>query len=327
MANKQQQNDDLFGGLENTMSFLDENSSRNNDGLFRVDLSKAKDKSYKVKMRFLPNLSKEGALGQSSIEKISHYVNLQQMPELRGFYDSPKNFGKERKCKLSELYFTLKNANDVILQERAELLQFSKKYYSYVLIIEDEVCPEYNGKVMIFQYGKQIKDMINQEYTGEITGESVNVFDLNSGKDFVLIAKEIQTGDRKYPDYKNSRFLQNTSSIMIPNKDGKLVSVPLGDDGKIDAKFRTKVKEFLLARDHEIENFIPKELSDEQLEKVGEIVDFMTGKLTPKSNRNTTTATPQASSDDFDMEVTSDVVTSGSATENNSDDDDFFASF
>jgi hypothetical protein len=36
-------------------------------------------------------------------------------------------------------------------------LKYSKKFYSYVLVIEDEQQPELVGKIMIMQYGKQLK--------------------------------------------------------------------------------------------------------------------------------------------------------------------------
>jgi len=53
---------------------------------------------------------------------------------------------------------------------------------------------------MIMQYGKTIKDKIQAEVNGEISGTPCNVFDLSAGKDLVLIVKEIQTGDITYPD-------------------------------------------------------------------------------------------------------------------------------
>ena len=39
---------------------------------------------------------------------------------------------------------------------------YSKKYYSYVLVVEDEQQPELVGKIMILQYGKTIKDKIKR---------------------------------------------------------------------------------------------------------------------------------------------------------------------
>ena len=58
-----QEMDDLFSGsLDSKMDFLNEKKSVNADGIYRIDLAKAKDKKkgYKSTVRFLPNLTKDG---------------------------------------------------------------------------------------------------------------------------------------------------------------------------------------------------------------------------------------------------------------------------
>ena len=152
--------DDLFnGGLDSKMDFLNEQkTTTNNDGIYRVDLSKCKDKKkgWRSVVRFLPNLTKDGKVGQSAIDKITHYVDIKQPRELAGWFDSPKNFNE--KCSLTDLYYTMQNSKNAILMEKSKQLKYSKKYYSYVLVLEDEQQSENVGKIMIFQYGKTIKD-------------------------------------------------------------------------------------------------------------------------------------------------------------------------
>ena len=306
--------DELFdGGLDDKMEFLNEPTKANTDGIYRVDLSKAKDKKkgYRSVVRFLPNLTTEGKVGQSALEKISHYVDIKSMREISGYYDSPKNFGE--KCTLSDLYYQLINSKNAILQERAKMLNYSRKYYSYVLVLEDEQQPELVGKIMVFQYGKTIKDKINAEKNGEISGVGVNVFDLSNGKDFVLLVKEISTGDDTYPDYKMSMFKPETSSIQIFSK-GVFKHAPL-KDGKIDPKAQSIVREFLMDRQHNLEDFGPKKLDESQQSKINEIIDFMTGK---SSNSMSKESNP--SSSDFDFEES---MTSGSSSTSESDDDFF----
>lgn len=315
--------DDLFnGGLESKMDFLnDTKTSNNNDGIYRVDLSKVKDKKrgWRSLVRILPNLTKDGKVGQSAIEKITHYVDIKNAKELSGWFDSAKNFNE--KCPLTDLYYNMVNSKNAILQEKAKCLKYSKKYYSYVLVIEDEQQPELVGKVMIFQYGKTIKDKILAEKNGEISGVSCNVFDLTHGKDFVLLVKEIQTGDETYPDYKNSMFKPETSSLPIYFEDkAAFKNVPVVD-GKIDPKAQTMVKDFLLKREHELEEFAPKRLSEEQQAKINEITAYLTGKASASFNKES-----KPSSDDFEIDglVSSGSSTSSSTTE---DEDDFFGDF
>lgn len=312
--------DDLFnGGLDSKMDFLNEAKTTNNDGIYRVDLSKCKDKKkgWRSVVRFLPNLTQEGKIGQSAIEKITHYVDIKNQKELSGWFDSPKNFNE--KCPLTDLYYTMQNSKNAILIEKSKQLKYSKKYYSYVLVVEDEQQPELVGKILIFQYGKTIKDKISAEKNGEISGVPCNVFDLSAGKDFVLVVKEIQTGDETYPDYKMSMFKPEATSLPIYFKDkGVFKNAPLVD-GKIDPAAQGKVKEFLLDRGNELEDFAPKHLTEEQQAKINEISNFLTGKASasyPSANQ----AKPV--SEDFEFE---DSFTNTSSTSNVDTEDDFFS--
>jgi len=318
--------DDLFnGGLDDKMDFLKEQKKTNNDGIYRVDLSKAKDKKkgWRSVVRFLPNLTQDGKVGQSAIEKITHYVDIKNPRELSGWFDSPKNFGE--KCPLTDLYYTMQNSKNAILIEKSRMLKYSKKYYSYVLVLEDEQQPELVGKVMIMQYGKTIKDKIQAERNGEISGVPCNVFDLSEGKDFVLVVKEIQTGDITYPDYKMSMFKPETTSLPIYFKEkGEFKNAPLNESGKIDAKVQGKVKEFLLERDFNLEDFAPKVLTEEQQAKITEISNFLTGKSSGSFNAKKESS---PSSDDFDFESNFDSTSTAEATtaSGEEDEDDFFS--
>jgi hypothetical protein len=317
-------NDDLFGNLDSKMDFLNEQTKTNTDGIYRIDLSKVKDKKkgYRSVVRFLPNLTQDGKVGQAAIEKISHYVDIKNQKELSGFFDSPKNFGE--KCALSDLYYQLTNSKNAILQERAKMLKYSKKYYSYVLILEDEQQPELVGKIMIFQYGKTIKDKISAEKNGEISGVSCNVFDLSAGKDFVLLVKEIQTGDETYPDYKMSMFKPETTSLPIYFKDkGVFKNAPLGSDGKVEATIHGKIREFLTDREHNLEDFAPKKLEDAQQGKINEIIGFLTGKSTQSFVSSKSESKPTSGDFDFEESMTS----SNSSPSTDGDDDDFFKDF
>ena len=316
--------DDLFGGnLDSKMDFLNDKKTTNSDGIYRVDLTKVKDKKkgYRSVVRFLPNLTKEGKVGQMAIEKITHYVDIKNQKELSGWFDSPKNFNE--KCPLTDLYYTMQNSKNAILLERSKSLKYSKKYFSYVLVIEDEQQPECVGKIMIFQYGKTIKDKIQAEKNGEITGVPCNVFDLASGKDFVMLVKEISTGDETYHDYKNSMFKPEVSSLPIYYEDkSSFKNVPVVD-GRVDSRAQQIVKDFLMKREHELEEYAPKKLSEEQQAKINEITNFLTGKA---SNSFNASKESKPSSDDFELDG---LVSSGSAVAaaSSTDEDDFFADF
>ena len=313
--------DELFnGGLDSKMDFLNEQTKTNNDGIYRVDLSKVKDKKrgWRSVVRLLPNLTKDGKVGQMAVEKITHYVDIKQPKELSGWFDSPKNFGE--KCPLTDLYYTMQNSKNAILIEKSKQLKYSKKYYSYVLVLEDEQQPELVGKIMIFQYGKTIKDKISAEKNGEISGVSCNVFSLDSGKDFVLVVKEIQTGDETYPDYKMSMFKPETTSLPIYFKEKQAFKNAPLVDGKVDPAVQGKVREFLLDREHDLEEFAPKKLDEQQQAKITEITNFLTGKASSSySNKESKPA-----SEDFEFEDNFSNTSTSKTTSASEDEDDFF---
>jgi hypothetical protein len=312
--------DDLFNGsLDSKMDFLnDAKSNTNNDGIYRVDLSKVKDKKrgWRSVVRLLPNLTKDGKVGQSAIEKVTHYVDIKQPKELSGWFDSPKNFSE--KCPLTDLYYNMQNSKNAILIEKSKQLKYSKKYYSYVLVIEDEQQPELVGKILIFQYGKTIKDKIMAEKNGEISGIGCNVFDLAAGKDFVLVVKEIQTGDETYPDYKMSMFKPETTSLPIYFKEKQVFKNAPLNEGKIEASVQGKIKDFLLEREHDLEEFSPKKLTNEQQAKITEISNFLTGKASSSYSKET-----KPSSDDFEFEDNF-AKTTATTTSSTETEDDFF---
>jgi hypothetical protein len=317
--------DSLFsaGGINDKVEFLQERTTKNSDGIYRIDMEKVKDKKkgWKSVIRLLPNLSKEGKVGQSAIEKITHYVDIKNNKELSGWFDSPKNFPGE-KCPLTDLFYQMKNSKNAILVEKAECLKYSKKYYSYCLIIEDEQQPELVGKIMIFQYGKQISEKIKAEMNGDISGEQCNVFDLSAGKDLTLIVKETG-GTDSYPDYNSSAFKPNTSSLPIYNEEKRTFkNVPLVE-GNIDSKFRNTVKDFLLNREHDLEGFGPKKLTDEQHAKISEISNYLTGKAS--SSLSKANAASIASADDFDFEEPTAPAPKAKASIVEDSEDDFFA--
>lgn len=323
--------DSLFDGSLEEKNIFNENAKSRNDGLYTIDFTKVKDKTkgWRSVVRLLPNLTQEGNVDKFAIEKMSHFVDIKDPKELSGYFDSPKNFGEP--CPLSSLYWELKNSKNAILVEKADCLNFSRKYYSYVLVLEDEQQPELVGKIMVFSYGKIIKDKILSEKNGEITGIPCNVFDLAKGKDFVLIGKEtvVKTNSGKditFADIKMSTFKPNVTSISITNSNGELKNVPLNSEGKIENKYHDRIKKFLLDREYEIDTFGPKPLSEEQQERITEISNFLTGKFSSgfsKRPKSTDVNNPTSSDFSFDEPVTASTKSDVGAEE----EDDFFSDF
>jgi len=273
--------DETSESQQQELSFLDK-EKRNQDGIYRPSLDQAKDprEGFKSTIRFLRNLTRDGKIGPAAIEKHIHYVDLPNHSDLRGYYECAKNFSP--KCDLCTFYWKLKKSNNQADVEKAELIGRTTKYYSYIMVIEDEQNPELVGKVMIFPYGYQIKEKIEAERKGEVSGNKVNVFDFVNGKDFRLIIKEkTRTGGNKIlPTYEFSQFLAESPIKVYNEKSKKFVTAQVDEDGKIsDKRWQSKIKETLLGRDDNvnIEDHIAKEWDDEMVTKVEKVISILSG--------------------------------------------------
>jgi hypothetical protein len=114
-------------------------------------------------------------------------------------------------------------------------------------------------------------------------------------------------------------FRGETTSLPI-FKGGVFKNAPL-EDGKIATNVQGVVKNFLLERTVELEDFSPKKLTEEQQSKITEITNFLTGKT---SSSFTSTKESKPSSDDFSFEenFSEKVPATSSAS---ADEDDFFS--
>lgn len=331
---------DLFDDeqLSKKSSFEDNSGERGQDGLYRVDLSKVspenKNRGYRAVLRFLPNFTDNPeyvkayagdkwseelkvAMGPSHYQKISHFLNIQQesMSHLKGFYDDPTNinpktqkpYTNEKWGPFATTYFNLSKSDSALAVGKAKMIRYNNKYFSYVLVKEDEQQPELVGKIMILSYGKQIKDIIESEKNGETTGLPCEVFSLKHGKDFVLLAKEntFTNDDGKQitaPDYTKSRFFESVSTIALPKTDdnGKVtfINLPL-EDNKIKKEHQEKVVDFLLSREVELELFAGQPWDENTQRKVSEAIDYLTGK---NSSNNNGASSDSSSPDDFSFD-------------------------
>ena len=342
---------DLFNDevLDKKSTYDTGSGERGQDGLYRVDMEKVssdnKQRGYRSVIRFIPNFTnnpeyvkaflgdryddQEVAVGPSHYEKITHFLNIQNedMSHLKGYYDCPTNinpltqrpFITEKWGPLAKTYFSLDKSKNALMKQKASMIKYSKKYFSYVLIMEDEQQPELVGKIMIFSYGKQIKDIIEAEDNGSVTGEKCNIFKLHSGKDFTLLAKNKSFTNNEgkevtAPEYTMSRFSTDPSPIKIPKlaENGKVekwIKVPLSDNGNFTAEHQSKIAKFLLKRDFELESFAGKEWDEQTQARVNEAIDYLTGKVSSSVSKksNDSTKVEDFSFDDASSDTEDDI--------------------
>jgi len=284
---KEIENVDLFDSVDaksETLDFL-EKKGGSLDGIYRPKITDKK-KGYVATIRFLPNLSKDGKVLQAAIEKHQHYVDFKNHPELAGYYDCMKNFTD--KCDFCTMYWKLKNSKNASDVEKAELISRNTKYYSYILVMEDEQNRELEGKILIYPYGYKIKEKIKGQKDGEI-GEPCNVFDLANGKSFKLIIKQV--GD--FPNYDSSSFMEVTPISIQGKKAPVEVDEKTGKNKITNPKVKEKITQFLMDRTVNLEDHVAKEWNSEDKFKVTTILEILAG-----NEVNTTQKSASKSSSD-----------------------------
>lgn len=267
---KEFENVDIFDVDEGneTLDFLEKKAGAL-DGIYRPKITDKK-KGYTATIRFLPNLSKDGKVLQAAIEKHQHYVDFKNHPELSGYYDCMKNFTD--KCDFCTMYWKLKNSKNASDVEKAELISRNTKYYSYILVIEDEQNRDLEGKIMIYPYGYKIKEKIKDQKDG-ISGPSCNVFDLANGKEFRLVMKQLG----EFPNYDSSTFLEVSPISIQGHKVPVTVDEKTGKNKITNPKVQEKVRQFLADRTVELEDHQAKQWTAEEAYKVSQILEILSG--------------------------------------------------
>lgn len=283
-------------------SYLDNKKNQNDDGLLRPKLEEGKDGERELVIRFLPNLMKNGKIGPTAIEKHIHYADFKQNPELVGYFDCLKNANIGKECNLCKAYWALKNSKNPNDNEKAKLINRSTKYYSYVYVVEDTQKPENEGKIFIFPFGFKIYQKIKAQ--AENKRKPVKIEDLVNGANFVLKITEVGG----FYNYDGSYF-EAPEPITINGS-----KLKVNDDGTVDSKHKAKMIEFLKTREHDLEEFVAKDWTDEQRAKADKIVGLLSGTYVPtaqdvtngssnkSTSKNVTSAQIFGADDDDDNE-------------------------
>lgn len=115
---------------------------------------------------------------------------------------SPQTFG-ERDPIAEERYRILRTGTESE-KEKAKAIGRSEKWLVNVLVVNDPVNPDNNGKVKILRYGKQLQKIITDAIEGEDSEElGPRIFDLSPNGCNLKVKVEKQG---EYPSYVSSKF-------------------------------------------------------------------------------------------------------------------------
>ena len=132
---------------------------------------------------------------------------------------------------------------------------------------------------------------------------------------------EVRTFGLREKDKTNIQFTLELIKMLFDAREEKVIRNLIGRSRASYCLFvyQGKVKEFLLDRSNELEDFAPKLLTEEQQAKINEISNFLTGKASasyPSANQ------VKPASEDFEFE---DSFTTTSSSNVDETEDDFFS--
>ena len=202
------------GGFDKLQSALEkesEASTKNfaDDRYWKPELDKSGN-GYAV-LRFLP------AANGEELPWIQYWDHGFQGPGGWFIEKSLTTLGKADP--VSEHNTTLWNTGDDANKDIARKQKRRLHYVSNVLVVSDPKHPEFEGKVMLYRYGKKIFEKIKDVMQPQFEDESpLNPFDLWEGADFKLKVRKVDG----YWNYDKSEF---AASAPLSEDDSELESI------------------------------------------------------------------------------------------------------
>jgi hypothetical protein len=167
--------------------------------VYKVNPSDGKNGEYNSIIRFIPYYANPA---KCTMQKYVAYV---KNPVLgKGMYiDDPRTIGAD--SPITSMFFQLYNSKiERYMNFAKEHLSSTMQYASLVQIIRDEQHPEYEGRIMVFRYGKKLYDKIYHEQYPKF-GEGINPFHPIYGRYFYLTC----TKQGKFNNFEQSSFNDN----------------------------------------------------------------------------------------------------------------------
>ena len=120
-----------------------------------------------------------------------------------GWYIEKSLTTLNKKDRVSEFNTQLWNSGDEAKKDQARKQKRRLHYVSNIYVVSDPKHPEFEGKVMLFRYGKKIFEMLKDVMHPQFEDETpVNPFDLWEGADFKLKVRKVDG----YWNYDKSEF-------------------------------------------------------------------------------------------------------------------------
>lgn len=125
--------------------------NQKDDRFWRPDVKKTPDGRYMAQIRILPQ-GIEGIREKKPVFVEQHtHMYRDEAHKVSLFAKCRKTLGRNEHCPICEASWAMYNTKQPAMQEKARHIRASITYIANVLIVDDDVHPENNGKVMLWR--------------------------------------------------------------------------------------------------------------------------------------------------------------------------------
>ena len=217
--NEQMAQPEVFENKQTTENFKD-------DRIYKI--SKDKEGGGSVLIRFLPSQGNEGKM-QTFITKKIHSINNQRIVGDKtqkvwtGNLICPTQH--KEKCPICDYGWSgFDKESKTWVDKSTQKFTADEKYLSNIMIIDDTINPENNGKVMVLEYGKQVANIIKKEMhptEDEVKykdKKGFNAWNVLDSRNFLLKLIPGKKTANGRPSWEESFFVPD-SSLLDTDKD------------------------------------------------------------------------------------------------------------
>ena len=272
---------ELFGNFT-AQDALAATETKKSTGSYAQDLykpsikdEKCVDMNYRALVRFIP-FYHEGKW-RTTLMRWECY--LRDVNGENGmFVVSPKTDNPRRRCPMRTLSYQLYTSDSAIDKENSKKIQVYQQYYALVEVVKDVQHPDFNGKVMIYQFGQKVNDKLENAMKSTEFTYGFNPCNLDDGKLFEinLTKGEQKVNGRAVANYDGCRFIDKTAPIHFGEDHQELTR---------DAESQRAFLAWLEKGAPDIKRYLWKEWDSETTEKVNSLLaTYKSGYTAPRTS-------------------------------------------
>ena len=208
--------------LKESMEKRKSSGYKRDERLYKPKFNKEKGGNYAI-IRFLPSQHECDPIVELLQHSFDGPTGLRYWQNSRNTLFDDQGNRENDPCQLAAMFHFMKAkaTEDESYKDIAKTLMPKTNYYANIYVIKDAEQPERQGTVCIYQFGRQINEIVEKAINPTMDiDEPIDPFDLWEGHNFQLKVELGKNG--KWPTYENSKFEQYSSELFEGDDEAKV---------------------------------------------------------------------------------------------------------